>query len=102
MSASLVLPSASSLAGVWQLSDDHTAVQIELSAISNLAANGYVLRDKSHILPGMVESKIAAWRPEPDGIALLDAEGSTILFMAKVSDGIYESNANGMRLTPVR
>lgn len=102
MSKSLVLPVASSLSGVWQLSNNGKLVSVELSVKPIPVTNGYALLDSSHSLKRVIQEDITAWRPDPDGISFLNSNGDTVLFLAKTSDSVYQSNTGGYQLSRVR
>ena len=83
MASSLVLPSAESLSGQWTVTDESNSCSLHLSAESVESANGYKLRVLSICSPEVLPQIPSAWRPAPDGIALLDNEGLTVLFFSR-------------------
>ncbi|HEI8868030.1 TPA: AprI/Inh family metalloprotease inhibitor [Serratia odorifera] len=104
MASSLVLPSAQSLAGQWQLANGERQCRLELLAEAQHDANGYQLRDRQQCLKGIFNAEAIGWRAAPDGIALLRADGSTLAFFSR--DGaVYRhaiGAADGLTLTPLR
>lgn len=83
MASSLVLPSAQSLAGQWQLTDRQQQCRVEFLAGEQQGVNGYQLRDREHCLKNRFAAEVVGWRPAPDGIALLQADGSTWVFFSR-------------------
>ncbi len=90
MASSLVLPSAQSLAGQWQVADAEQQCQIEFLAGEQSEINGYSLVDRQHCLEKVLTAEVVGWRPAPDGIALLRADGSTLAFFSRDGD-IYRN-----------
>ena len=86
MASSLVLPSAQSLAGQWQVADAQQQCQIEFLASEQSATNGYPLIDRQNCLKKVLTAEVVGWRPAPDGIALLRADGSTLAFFSRDGD----------------
>lgn len=86
MKGSLVLPSAKSLAGQWQIADAEQQCQIEFLASEQCDTNGYQLVDRQHCLQKVFTAEVVGWRPAPDGIALLQADGSTLAFFARTGE----------------
>ncbi len=93
MASSLVLPSAQSLAGQWQIADAQQQCQIEFLANEQSATNGYQLVDRQNCLKKVLTAEAVGWRPAPDGIALLRADGSTLAFFSR--DGEVYRNPLG-------
>lgn len=83
MASSLVLPSADSLSGQWTLTDESNSCIIQLSAESDKSANGYQLSVSPNCAHAILPETAVAWRPAPDGIALLDREGLSVLFFSR-------------------
>ena len=90
MASSLVLPSAQSLAGQWQVANAEQQCQIEFLAGEQSEINGYSLVDRQHCLEKVLTAEVGGWRPAPDGIALLRADGSTLAFFSRDGD-IYRN-----------
>jgi hypothetical protein len=90
MASSLVLPSAQSLAGQWQVANAEQQCQIEFLAGEQSEINGYSLVDRQHCLEKVLTVEVVGWRPAPDGIALLRADGSTLAFFSRDGD-IYRN-----------
>jgi len=82
MASSLSLPSATSLAGNWLIKNDKKNCVVTLSHINLPEANGYQLFKGDDNCGDVIVPDTVAWRPEPDGIALLNAHGSTLMFFA--------------------
>lgn len=90
MASSLLLPSAQSLAGQWQVANAEQQCQIEFLAGEQSEINGYSLVDRQHCLEKVLTAEVVGWRPAPDGIALLRADGSTLAFFSRDGD-IYRN-----------
>lgn len=90
MASSLILPSAQSLAGQWQVANAEQQCQIEFLAGEQSEINGYSLVDRQHCLEKVLTAEVVGWRPAPDGIALLRADGSTLAFFSRDGD-IYRN-----------
>ncbi|CAI0898181.1 MAG: protease inhibitor Inh/omp19 family protein [Serratia proteamaculans] len=90
MASSLVLPTARSLAGQWQVADAQQQCQIEFLASEQSATNGFQLVDRQNCLKKVLTAEVVGWRPAPDGIALLQADGSTLAFFSRDGD-IYRN-----------
>ncbi|USQ47703.1 protease inhibitor Inh/omp19 family protein [Serratia marcescens] len=72
MASSLVLPSAETLSGQWTVSDKSKSCVVQLNAESVESAGGYSLKFLSDCTPDVLPQEPVAWRPAPDGIALLE------------------------------
>ncbi|ECI4012244.1 protease [Salmonella enterica subsp. salamae] len=83
MASSLVLPPAGSLSGQWTVTDESNSCIIQLSAESVESANGYQLSVSPNCAHAVLPETTVAWRPTPDGIALLDKDGLTVLFFSR-------------------
>ncbi|MFZ4835294.1 AprI/Inh family metalloprotease inhibitor [Rouxiella sp. Mn2063] len=83
MASSMVLPSAESLSGEWTVADKAQSCVVHLSAQSDQSANGFQLRLLSDCPHDVLPQAPVAWRPTPDGIALLDKEGLTVVFFSQ-------------------
>ena len=90
MASSLVLPSAQSLAGQWLVANAEQQCQIEFLAGEQSEINGYSWVDRQHCLEKVLTAEVVGWRPAPDGIALLRADGSTLAFFSRDGD-IYRN-----------
>ncbi|KFB87505.1 alkaline proteinase inhibitor [Serratia grimesii] len=100
MASSLILPTAQSLAGQWQVADAEQQCQIVFSASEQSETNGYQLVDQQGCLEKVLAAEVVGWRPAPDGIALLQADGSTLVFLSR-DGGIYRNQlgaADGLTL----
>ncbi|CBJ48041.1 protease inhibitor [Erwinia amylovora ATCC 49946] len=83
MASSLVLPSAASLSGQWTVVDKSSSCDVQLTAERFEAANGYKLSISPGCDPSVLPETPEAWRPAPDGIALLNGDGLTVLFFSR-------------------
>jgi hypothetical protein len=83
MASSLVLPSVGSLSGQWTVTDESNSCTIHLSAENVESANGYRLSVSPNCAHAVLPEATVAWRPTPDGIALLDSDGLTVLFFSR-------------------
>lgn len=86
MASSLVLPSAETLSGQWTVSDKSKSCVVQLNTEGVESAGGYSLKFLSDCTPDVLPQEPVAWRPAPDGIALLDKEGLTVLFFSQEDD----------------
>ncbi len=83
MASSLVLPSVGSLSGQWTVTDESNSCIIQLSSEIVESANGYRLSVSPDCAHEILPEPTMAWRPTPDGIALLDNDGLTVLFFSR-------------------
>lgn len=83
MASSLVLPTAQSLAGQWQVADGQQQCRVEFLVSEQQGTNGYELRDREQCLKNLFAAEVVGWRPAPDGIALLQADGSSWVFFSR-------------------
>lgn len=83
MASSLVLPSPKSLAGQWTVVDKANSCDVHLKAESFEQANGYKLTVSPACTQDVFPEAPEAWRPTPDGIALLARDGRTLLFFSQ-------------------
>lgn len=90
MASSLVLLSAQSLAGQWQVANAELQCQIQFLTDEQPETHGYVLVDRLRCLEKVLTAEVVGWRPAPDGIALLRADGSTLAFFSRDGD-IYRN-----------
>jgi len=82
MASSLALPAATSLAGDWVIAHNQKNCEVILSDARHPESNGYQLTITGDDCGETIAADTVAWRPEPDGIALLNAHGSTLMFFA--------------------
>nr|Q54478.1 RecName: Full=Alkaline proteinase inhibitor; AltName: Full=11 kDa protease inhibitor; AltName: Full=SmaPI; Flags: Precursor [Serratia marcescens]AAA92336.1 11 kDa protease inhibitor [Serratia marcescens] len=85
MAGSLALPTAQSLAGQWEVADSERQCQIEFLANEQSETNGYQLVDRQRCLQSVFAAEVVAGAG-PDGIALLQADGSTLAFFSRDGD----------------
>ncbi|WP_262409923.1 protease inhibitor Inh/omp19 family protein [Escherichia albertii] len=83
MATSLMIPSVESLSGKWTISHKSAICSIYLGTKDVPLANGYELNISLHCDHKIFKKKPVAWRPAPDGIAILDENGATISFFSK-------------------
>ena len=84
MASSLVLPSSAQLAGHWQL---HQADQVcTLDLLEPANALGGDVACAAHWLG----DKPLSWQPTPDGIWLMNAQGSGITHLNRQKEGEYK------------
>lgn len=87
MASSLVLPSTAQLAGHWQLRQQEQVCALDLIEQAN--ALGGDVACAEHWLG----EKPLSWSPTPDGIWLMNAEGTGITHLNRQGDGEYEGRA---------
>ncbi len=94
------LPLPKDLAGDWVLLDARRSCAIHLWVDEIPQANGFRLTADMDPLACNFSMNAVAWRPAPDGIALLDGEGSTLIFFSREANGYRSDIASdaGMRL----
>lgn len=94
------MPHPRDLVGEWVLSDAQRICGIHLWIDEIPQANGFRLTVDAHAGICNFHMDAVAWRPAPDGIALLDQEGTTLIFLSQQAGG-YRSDITsdrGMRL----
>lgn len=97
MASSLSLPSATSLAGNWLIEHDKKNCVVTLSHTSLPQANGYQFAKVGDNCADIVVPETVAWRPEPDGIAFLNADGATLMFFSGYEPHFrLDDNAKGI------
>lgn len=84
MASSLILPSPAQLAGHWELHQQDQVCPLDL--IENASALGGDVECASRWLGDTPSS----WSPTPDGIWLMNAEGTGISHLNRVKEGEYE------------
>ena len=87
MADSQVLPTAGVLKGEWQFTDVQHTQRVILTDIPDEAANGFVL----NFIDDVANQPVTAWRPEPDGIAFVTADGTARYFFCAESPGHYRA-----------
>ena len=85
MASSLVLPTTAQLAGHWQLHQGGQVCALDLLE----QANG--LGGDVACAAQWLGEKPLTWSPTPDGIWLMNAEGSGITHLNRQNDGKYEA-----------
>ncbi|HGY3148939.1 TPA: AprI/Inh family metalloprotease inhibitor [Morganella morganii] len=88
------IPAAEALQGHWQFTEDGQTLQVELTAVPDSTTDGFQLHFTA-------QPQITAWRPAPDGIAFLSADGTTRYFFSAEAPGRYCAEIwhdNGARL----
>ena len=84
MASSLVLPTSAQLAGHWQLHQQDQVCALDLLEQAN-ALGGDVA-----CAANWLGEKPLTWTPTPDGIWLMNAEGSGITHLNRQNDGEYK------------
>ncbi|WP_314385609.1 AprI/Inh family metalloprotease inhibitor [Pseudomonas brenneri] len=83
MASSLVLPSTTQLAGHWQLRQQEQVCELDLIAQPNS------LKGDVECAQQWLGEKPQTWLPTPDGILLINAEGTGIAHLSRQKDGEY-------------
>ncbi|ROJ30276.1 AprI/Inh family metalloprotease inhibitor [Morganella morganii] len=78
------IPAAEDLQGLWQFTEDGQTLPVGLTAVPDSAADGFQLHFTA-------QPQITAWRPAPDGIAFLTADGTTRYFFSAEAPGRYRA-----------
>ena len=78
------IPAAEALQGPWQFTEDGQTLPVGLTAVPDSTTDGFQL----HIT---AQPQITAWRPAPDGIAFLTADGTTRYFFSAEALGRYRA-----------
>ncbi|WLG59541.1 protease inhibitor Inh/omp19 family protein [Pseudomonas extremorientalis] len=84
MASSLVLPTSAQLAGHWQLYQQDQVCALDLLEQAN-ALGGDVA-----CVANWLGDKPLTWTPTPDGIWLMNAEGSGITHLNRQKEGEYK------------
>lgn len=84
MASSLVLPTSAQLAGHWQLHQQDQVCALDLLEQAN-ALGGDVA-----CVANWLGDKPLTWTPTPDGIWLMNAEGSGITHLNRQKEGEYK------------
>lgn len=95
-----ILPSAEHLAGTWSLAGESGVVQLDL-AVSPAAVGGapaWSLEAPPGDLAALGLEEVMAWRPAPDGIALVNAGGAIVAFFSTEAPDRYVARRNGSAL----
>ncbi len=100
MGSSLPLPHPRDFVGDWVVFDATRFCGIHLWVEDMPEANGFRLTIDPHVAACNFAMDAVAWRPAPDGISLLDKDGTTLVFFSQEGDGYRSEIAsdNGMRL----
>lgn len=69
------IPAADELQGNWLFTEDGQTQPVTLTAVPDKAAEGFQLHFPA-------QPQITAWRPAPDGIAFVTADGTTRYFFS--------------------
>ncbi|AIG01201.1 AprI/Inh family metalloprotease inhibitor [Pseudomonas fluorescens] len=86
MASSLILPSAAQLAGHWQLRQQEQVCELDL-----IADNG--LRGDVLCAQQWLGEQPRTWLPTPDGIWLMNAEGTGITHLNRQKEGEYTATS---------
>ncbi len=87
MASSLVLPTSAQLAGHWQL---HQAGQADQICALDLLEAANALGGDVACVAQWLGDKPLSWSPTPDGIWLMNAEGSGITHLNRQKEGEYQ------------
>lgn len=94
MPDSLVLPKAQSLSGRWIVSDGERLCLVVLQSNELTEIDAYEMVIGTSCDKSIFSLPPAAWRPAPDGIALVGSAGETLMFFSK--EGVeYRYRING-------
>ncbi|MBJ2246824.1 MULTISPECIES: protease inhibitor Inh/omp19 family protein [Pseudomonas] len=85
MASSLVLPTPAQLAGHWELKQQGKVCALELLEQAN------ALEGDIACVAQWLGEKPLTWSPTPDGIWLMNAEGSGITHLNRQKEGEYEA-----------
>ncbi|OAE14992.1 alkaline proteinase inhibitor [Pseudomonas brenneri] len=93
MASSLVLPSTTQLAGHWQLRQQEQVCELDLIAEPNSLAGDIECAQQ------WLGQKPLTWLPTPDGIWLMNTEGTGITHLNRQKEGEYIArSASGVEL----
>lgn len=94
MTDSLVLPNAQSLSGRWIVSDGKRLCLVVLQSNELADIDAYEMVIGTRCDKSIFSAPPAAWRPAPDGIALVGNAGETLMFFSKEGEE-YRNRING-------
>ncbi|HCT1398137.1 TPA: AprI/Inh family metalloprotease inhibitor [Morganella morganii] len=78
------IPAAEDLQGNWKFTEDGQTQPVTLIAVPDKTTEGFQLHFTA-------QPQITAWRPAPDGIAFLTADGTTRYFFSAEAPGRYRA-----------
>ncbi|AVE03837.1 AprI/Inh family metalloprotease inhibitor [Pseudomonas palleroniana] len=84
MASSLVLPTSAQLAGHWQLKQQDQVCALDLLEQANALAGDVACVEQ------WLGDKPLTWSPTPDGIWLMNAEGTGITHLNRQKEGEYK------------
>jgi len=84
MASSLVLPSSAQLAGHWQLHQQDQVCALDLLEQANALGGDVACAEQ------WLGDKPLSWSPTPDGIWLMNAEGTGITHLNRQKNGEYQ------------
>jgi hypothetical protein len=84
MASSLVLPSSGQLAGHWQLHQQDQVCALDLLEPANRLGGDVGCAEQ------WLGDKPLTWLPTPDGLWLMNAEGTGIAHLNRQKDGTYK------------
>lgn len=97
-----VLPEPSALAGTWLLSDGSGRPPCRVNLDAAPVPGGWRLTSERACLQRIAPA-VAAWRPEPDGVAFAATDRRTLAFFARTGTGGYAHvRPEGAKLELVR
>ena len=88
MASSLVLPTTAQLAGHWQLRQQDQVCALDLLEPANALAGDVAC------VAQWLGDKPLTWTPTPDGIWLMNAEGSGITHLNRQKEGEYKGRTS--------
>jgi hypothetical protein len=87
MASSLVLPTPAQLAGHWQLHQQEQVCALDLIEQANALGGDVACAEQ------WLGDKPLTWSPTPDGIWLMNAEGTGITHLNRQKDGQYQGRS---------
>ncbi|MFL1417329.1 protease inhibitor Inh/omp19 family protein [Pseudomonas fildesensis] len=84
MASSLVLPTTAQLAGHWELHQQDQVCALDLLEQANALGGDVACAEQ------WLGDKLLTWSPTPDGIWLMNAEGTGITHLNRQKDGEYK------------
>lgn len=88
MASSLVLPSAAQLAGHWQLHRQEQVCGLDLIEAANALGGDVDCAEQ------WLGDKPITWLPTPDGIWLMNAEGTGITHLNRLKEDEYKGRSH--------
>ncbi|MGY2288333.1 AprI/Inh family metalloprotease inhibitor [Pseudomonas sp. SDO528_S397] len=92
MASSLLLPSTAQLAGHWQLRQQDQVCALDLVEQASALTGDLACAEQ------WLGDKPLSWSPTPDGLWLMNAEGTGITHFNRQNEGEYEARAKSGRV----